>query len=137
MIRIAECCPDMEVFDLYLCRRITDIGMVGIAECSNIHLLEMRITKITDISAFKIAEFCPNIEILSITDSDDITDASIMRIAELCSNLKELDIHCSGITDASVIKIAECCPYLTLLYISGCRNFADASIMRIAECCCK
>jgi hypothetical protein len=60
----------------------------------------------TDISAIRIAEFCPNIEILTILSSRDITDASIMRIAECCSNLRQIVMPCPKITDASVIQIA-------------------------------
>lgn len=64
----------------------------------------------------------PNIEILSIKNSQNVTDVAISRIAFGCSKLRELDIsNCYEISYKSLEVIGQNCPHLVILK----RNFLN------------
>jgi hypothetical protein len=91
--------------------------------CFGIYLKWLNVDEqgISDIGLIQIAESCPNMEYLDISDCEFITDISVVKIAESCEIIKSFNLAgCYNITDACIIKIAEKCSNLRHFDISGC-----------------
>jgi hypothetical protein len=67
MIKIAECCPNMENFNISFCTEITDVSLSKIAEsCHNVNVLK--------------TSCCNKISIimeLNVSDCDNVSDESL------------------------------------------------------------
>merc|ERR550514_2163961 len=61
------------------------------------------------------------------------SDAAVIRLAEQCPGLTNVDLtNCYNITDAAVIRLAEQCPGLTNVDLYYCDNITDAAVIRLA-----
>lgn len=91
-IRIAECCPMLEVLNLSHCCKITDIAVVRIAECCPIiRVLSLEgCYAITDIAIIRIAECCPMMQVLDLSNLPEVGD--YMKIVGCCSKLRRLSL---------------------------------------------
>mmetsp|Transcript_25376 Transcript_25376/g.24277 ORF Transcript_25376/g.24277 Transcript_25376/m.24277 type:complete len:301 (-) Transcript_25376:4-906(-) len=157
IVRLAECCPYLQDLNMSHSRKITDSGLLRLAEkkkrwCevqkmnivfySNLQSLNMEMCEgITAAGVLGIVEGCPNLHSLSLRFRGSIlNDESVIKIAESCPQLRLLDLvvpECfeSYVTDASIIKLAECCHDLQSLSVSGCLDVTDISILKIVESC--
>jgi hypothetical protein len=62
---------------------------------------------ITDIGLCKVAEGCPKLNTIDLSNCKKITDVSVIKMVELCPNLQSLNLtRCPGVTDISILKIA-------------------------------
>jgi hypothetical protein len=63
-----------------------------------------------------------------VNGSDSITDISVIKIAECCPDLNVLIVaSCTNITDISMLKVFDCCHHLNYLNMHGCSNITDLS----------
>jgi hypothetical protein len=119
---------------------VRDISIIRVAEeCPNLIRLDLtECRQITDLSILKIAERCPKLQSLSLMGCFDVTDTSIIAVAEGCPNLSDLDLSiCKTISDASIIRLALKCPNLRNLNLSECDNVSDECILWLAAGCFK
>ncbi|KAM0942776.1 putative leucine-rich repeat domain superfamily, F-box-like domain superfamily [Dioscorea sansibarensis] len=76
----------------------------------------VRVQHCSDRALELVAERCPNLEILSVKNSQSVTDISMIKIALGCHMLTELDISsCYEISYKSLELIGQNCPNLTVL----------------------
>jgi hypothetical protein len=79
-------CPKLIELNISGYNRITDAGIIRIAEkCSNLQGLRS-CYELTDESLIRILESCPILHNLDISGCHDITDASFIGLAEGHSN---------------------------------------------------
>lgn len=97
-------------------QRRVDAMLRSAAEFGAGGVREIRVRHCSDASLCFAAGRSPNLEILSVRNSQSLTDASIFTIASLCPLLKELDIsNCYEISYKSFKMIGSHCPNLTIL----------------------
>jgi hypothetical protein len=141
LIKIAIGCKDLLEFDLSHCEKITDTGIIGIAEnLTNLEDLNIAhnpeidgFNYITDKGINNIAIKLLALKKLDLTDSL-LTDISLIKIAQNLFNLQYLDLTwCRLITDESIIKIAEKLTNLQYLNLSHNQLITEESIFKISE----
>jgi hypothetical protein len=86
LIRIVECCPNLESVKLSGCHDITDKSISKLADkCPHLNSLDLIGSWITDISVVRVAEKCLKLHTLDLGGSNDITDTSIVRY--ICTSM--------------------------------------------------
>lgn len=82
--------------------------------CRQLRVLRTR--HITDAAVEYIADRCPSLEVLAISNSLYITDKSITKLAAKCTNLRELDLSdCYNISDQALEAVGRHCKSLVWL----------------------
>ncbi|XP_020572352.1 F-box protein SKIP1-like [Phalaenopsis equestris] len=89
-------------------RSVSEFGAGGVRE--------IRVRHCSDASLSFAAVRSPNLQILSVKNSQSLTDASISIVASYCSLIRELDIsNCYEISYKSLEMIGKNCPNLIIL----------------------
>ena len=66
-------------------------------------------------AVIRLAEHCPGLTDVDLSDCRNITDAAVIRLAEQCPGLTDVNLNrCGNITDAAMEQLAAKCPALTL-----------------------
>ena len=128
---------------------ISDVGVLRLCKgCPNIKTLSLAIRSstnvfnLTDDSVRSIAQYCPDIEKLSLEGWEDLADNSMTALVTLTS-LKELNLsRCDDLTSAGVQSLLRSIgANIEVLVLSdedvyGCCDFCDDALLRcIGECC--
>ena len=97
---------------------ITDIGILAIANScpllSNIELSECK--KITDIGISAIAHGCPLLSSINLEDCDEITDIGISSLVMHCRFLSMIDVEgCLHISRGFIIDLGSDHPKLRII----------------------
>ena len=97
-------------------RMCADLWTPDLRDC----ILEGR-GRIDDSIIFEVANLCPDLSSLDVSNITNITDASIVKIAETCKQLQSLNVRGTGgkITDVGIQAVAASCHALTSLNVSG------------------
>eukprot|EP00899_Mesostigma_viride_P012135 jgi/Mesvir1/20922/Mv07993-RA.1 len=95
MVAFATHCPLLEELHISSCQRVTDAGMLAVANKR------------------------PRLRILKVSYCEGVTDLSLVELAQCCPNLAALDLHKSYAGNNTVLAVAEHCPGLLSLVISG------------------
>jgi hypothetical protein len=88
------------------CPRVTANGIVRIAECCPMmQVLFLNCPAITDNAIIRIAECCPKLRLLQSRNNPTITDIALIRILECCPILKKLAFNnCPRVIDAVSLR---------------------------------
>jgi len=112
---------NLSVIDLSY-TKISDLGVRYIAEhCPKLTNINLKGCNITDSSLSDLAKFCKNIAILNVSENDKISDYGIQIVAqEAKNNLKYLNVNDSPeITDQTMYYLYHYCDKLTSLLLRG------------------
>lgn len=119
---------NLQVLDLSLTVRLTDIALMHICEClKDLKVLKIRRCRaVTDISV-KLLTDLTKLEILDISECEALTSASLIDGIASRHNerMKELYLSALNISEAAVIKVAENFPNLVVLDLSYCIHIVD------------
>jgi hypothetical protein len=112
LVETAQGCPDLQEFDMLTCSRVTDTGVLALAE--NGKLVS-----------------------LAVAHSTEITDTSLVEVAKQCANLRSLYIsRCSNVTDVTLLHFGANCAYLQSLTVVGGFVCSVTSLQRLSYCQC-
>jgi len=186
---LAKYCPNLEEISIVDCARITDVTMKVIAQLENLKILSIsdcarisdtglrylaegnsvtslanldctNVSRLTDISLFRIAKFFTNIKKLSLAYCENISDTGIEHLLSL-PTLNDLDLSGTPLQDDTLAKIGKManinklviseCPYISdtglgkfctrikeklqLLDISHCKDITDKPMKIVAYNC--
>lgn len=129
------------VVDLSDCPQITDTILQALAAgCWMIQTFIMkRCQRITDAGIVKIAQCCKDLRHLDVSECEHVGeygDKALIEISKYCSKLTVLDLFgCRHVHDAGVRAIARGCPLLTTLKLTGCRDVSSVAIRALANQC--
>lgn len=119
---------NLQVLDLSLSVRLTDLALMHICEClKNLKVLKVRRCRaLTDISV-KLVVDLPQLEVLDISECEAITSAALIDgIASKRNELmKELYLSALNISEAAIVKVSENFPNLRVLDLSYCIHIID------------
>jgi hypothetical protein len=90
---------------------------------------------LTDGDIALLAQFCPSLQALTLTDCDMLTNAAVLAVAAHCPRLEELCVTRCSLTDASLHALAANCSRLDWLNVNACRALTDAGIMAVVHSC--
>eukprot|EP00899_Mesostigma_viride_P011755 jgi/Mesvir1/20580/Mv14821-RA.1 len=123
--RIAAGCPRLERLD------VPCLAFDEVYEGFGIPLGEALSKE--DISALVVG--CPGLRRLNLSRTG-LSDASVRTIAEHCPRLEHLDVSdCEGVSDAGIRAVAVGCRDLRHLAVAGCLRIKDAAIRLVAQQC--
>jgi len=119
----ADMCASLTDLDVSLCRHITDIGAIAVAQqCRSLKRLRMGSTFLRNVSLNAFASSCPGLQTVSVPNCRDITDESIQNLAQLCPDLSRLILRgCSNLSYLSLEALAEHSSVLSELNLANCR----------------
>eukprot|EP01129_Flabellula_baltica_P013312 TRINITY_DN6151_c0_g2_i1.p1 TRINITY_DN6151_c0_g2~~TRINITY_DN6151_c0_g2_i1.p1 ORF type:complete len:340 (-),score=29.91 TRINITY_DN6151_c0_g2_i1:39-1058(-) len=90
---IARNCPMLETISLHGCNQITDIGIqLLIRGCTKIHGMDLSSCPVSDQGLFSIAQSCPEIEWINLSDTALISPEGLKAVAEQCKKMAYLDV---------------------------------------------
>ncbi|KAI9593426.1 hypothetical protein BDF19DRAFT_448713 [Syncephalis fuscata] len=111
------------ISDLDICwTPIRDQSLATIVSWCGSSLRQLSVANcyITDIAVIAIAQWCPQLIKLDLTDTE-VTDDGIIELAKGCQSLQWLSLQsCEMITDEAVATLRESCPQLRWLDLEGC-----------------
>ena len=97
--------------------RILSAILSSFVMCYSVNvLLFVILQNITDDGVHKIAQGCPDLHVLCLSDCANIKDDSLISLSNHCRNLKTLEVAlCSNLTDVGFVSLAKVSfNYLTL-----------------------
>ncbi|CAN0927483.1 F-box protein At3g58530 [Linum grandiflorum] len=106
---------NLRFLDLCGAQHLSDEGLSCIAKCRNIVSLNLTwCIRITDIGVIAVAEGCTSLEFLSLFGIIGVTDKSLEALSRRCSNtLTTLDVNgCVGVKRRSRDELLQLFPYL-------------------------
>lgn len=116
-------------------------------------------SKIVDEHVRAIAEHCPNLKHISLTQCQRVTDESLEYLISKCPNLEHVTLAGCNITDKTIINLSKltkltkiniqrsnvsesalqilvrCCPKLESINLSECNNVSDILVSDICHYC--
>ncbi|XP_001626109.3 F-box/LRR-repeat protein 15 [Nematostella vectensis] len=132
--------PRLIVLDLSGCSTLTNLTSFTIAEFCPL-LKEIRLSECRWVSPdgiIQVSLCCKDLEIVDLTGCWEITDHSVCSLASFCNKLKVILLNgCYSISDDSVRAIGRLCPSLTDLGLCGCWRVSNPAISHIGEYCSK
>lgn len=129
------------VVDLSDCPQLNDTILQTIAAgCWMIQTFIMkRCQRISDAGIVKIAQCCKDLRHLDVSECDRVGeygDKALVEIGRCCPQLRVLDLFgCRHVHDLGVRAIARGCPLLTTLKLTGCQGVSSVAIQALARQC--
>lgn len=129
------------VVDLSDCPQISDTILQTLAAgCWMIQtFIIKRCQRITDAGIVKIAQCCKDLRHLDVSECEHVGeygDKALVEIGKYCPKLTVLDLFgCRHVHDAGLRAIARGCPLLTTLKLTGCRDVTSVAIRALANQC--
>lgn len=108
LVYLATKCRDLEQFVIDYCdldHKITDIGLIALANFCNVNCLHISNGQISDHSLVAIAERIPDISDLSLEFSK-VSDIGVFRLMQKCQKLESLIIHSADNQDRRITDIS-------------------------------
>ncbi|XP_068651186.1 EIN3-binding F-box protein 2-like [Aristolochia californica] len=88
---------------------------------------------ITDFGLEIIAQACPNLKSLVLSDCLQIGNKGLISISQRCSSIEKLDIfNCPLVGDEGIINVTSKCQSLLSLSIESCPNIGNPSLQAVA-----
>lgn len=83
----------------------------------------------------KIAQGCPDLEMINIAYNNKITDSSLISLSE-CLRLRILELRaCPSVSTVGLSAIARACRQLAVLDIKKCFNIDDNGMLALGQFC--
>jgi len=141
LFSLASTCKKMRSINLYCCDlpNIDDVIRVLAKTASQLEVLNLSYTKITDKSLISLATFAHALMILSIVECTPLTGSGLAKLAENCHSLYHLDLtRCVNITETSLLAFTKAAKYgckanLRELYLKCCFHTTSEVVVGIAE----
>ena len=114
-------------------------GVVRLAEsCPELqYLCVSNCVQLTDAALLALAAHCPRLATLESAGCSQFTDAGFGALARSCHLLERMDLEeCVLITDATLGVLAACCPRLEFLSLSHCELVTDEGIRQLGAAPC-
>lgn len=127
--------------DLSDCPQLNDTILQSIAAgCWMIQTFIMkRCQRISDAGIVKIAQCCKDLRHLDVSECDRVGeygDKALVEIGRCCPQLRVLDLFgCRHVHDLGVRAVARGCPRLTTLKLTGCQGVSSMAIQALAKQC--
>ncbi|GAB4851495.1 hypothetical protein Ancab_030896 [Ancistrocladus abbreviatus] len=107
--------PHLRIVDLCGAQNLSDEGLACIAKCKN--LISVNLTwciRVTDVGVVALAEGCTSLELLSLFGIVGVTDISLKALSKSCSStMKTLDVNgCINIKRRSREELLQLFPHL-------------------------
>ena len=144
VIALGKSCPHLETVYLHNCAGVGDRGVTALVQCcTDLKALDLSGTSVTDISALKIADCCPSLEIINLSRVSSLSDDGLMRIASTCTALESIVVACDPdcypgstriITDLSLYTIASHCSKLKIANFNRTDVTADGVVTLLEAC---
>ncbi|XP_050231958.1 uncharacterized protein LOC126680803 [Mercurialis annua] len=121
LVKIALCCPRLQVLQMSYCFSVTEEGIKGLLNnCSEIRHLEMN--RCIGINNLDIDIELPKLEVLQV-QGPGVDDDSLAVIAKRCQMLMHLDLEgCLNVTAKGVNEVVQKCTRLRELNLKWCDN---------------
>lgn len=105
--------------------------------CPNIEELNLsQCKKISDATCAALSNHCPKLQRLNLDSCPEITDLALKDISDGCPHLTHINLSwCELLTDNGVEALARGCPELRSFLSKGCRQLTDRAIKCIARFC--
>lgn len=146
LLNICRAAPNIQemILSTPIC---SNLGLSTIAEyCKSLTSLDVSAKRghgperIDEGGMAAIAKSCRNLNVLSLSNCEQLTDSALITIATHCANLSELKVTTRDIgliTDASLYALAhgKFAESLRVLELEGCRTITGAGILEIAKHC--
>lgn len=119
------------------CANVTDEGVVELLKVLGDRLLKLDVggLNMTTVVASGLADYCKNIESLSLDGCVHITDPSVKIIASECKEIRYFNLKETSVTDEGVIALAETGHQLVRVSLNGCEKVTGESIRTLLESC--
>lgn len=97
LLKISQCCPNLETLLMRNLPLITDVSLVAIARhCPKLTVLNMSHNKkgmdISDISMVVLGKGCPLLQRLTMNNSMKVTDIGVVKVIEGCRDMRMLNL---------------------------------------------
>lgn len=104
--------------------------------CPNIEELNLsQCKKISDATCAALSSHCPKLQRLNLDSCPEITDMSLKDLAAGCPLLTHINLSwCELLTDNGVDALTKGCPELRSFLSKGCRQLTDKAVMCLARC---
>jgi len=105
--------------------------------CPNIEELNLsQCKRISDATCAALSSHCPKLQRLNLDSCPEITDMSLKDLAAGCPLLTHINLSwCELLTDNGVDALAKGCPELRSFLSKGCRQLTDKAVMCLARYC--
>jgi Leucine-rich repeat (LRR) protein len=131
---VSQHLPHLRSLNFSYCKLITDISLIAIAEsCPLLEDLNLTETSVTDTGFQFAAQHLPHLRSLVLIDCNMITNISLIAIAESCPLLENLNLSYTSVTGFCLA--AQHLPRLRSLILNNCWGITDSSLVAIAESC--
>ena len=164
---IGQGLSSLQSVDLSYCRKLTDKGLVVLAEgCPDLRALRLAGCRFVSSGSLQaLSKNCPDLEELCLHGCVNVNDDGLSDLVTGCRRITSLDLNkcvnvgdrgvasiseasasslrtlkildCYKVGDESVLSLARFCARLETLVIGGCRNVTDESILSLANSPCK
>ncbi|KAL4592323.1 hypothetical protein LXL04_005314 [Taraxacum kok-saghyz] len=114
-------------------KKATDVRLSAIAIGTNSQLGSLsingnKVNGVTNFGLKAIANGCPSLKNLSLSNLSSISDEGIIEISKNCRNLEKIDFSQIPISNKSLISIAKNCPKLKSISVTNCPQVTDEGI---------
>lgn len=137
-LAISKLCPILAELDLTEVQ-LTDVGIKNFAENCKENLTQVILygcKKITDMGVISLAENCSNLSKVDVKGCNQVSDAAVKSLGENCKNLIEINLSgCEKVTDEGIEILAENCKNLTLVDLSDCEEVAYKGLVKLGKNC--
>ena len=133
-------CPSLKILNISMCEYLTDDGVSNILSTMT-SLTEVILlgSHIGDHGISQIAENCPNLMSIDVTDCQRVTDVGIINLVTNCKSLEKLIINdspfsSSNITNEALLQIGRSCPNLKTLAVAK-SNINNIGVNAVCKGC--
>jgi len=111
---------------------LTDGALIHIAHCKGLEALELSgVTRLTDASVANLIPNLPNLKrfLIGHTKPTKVGDETVQALAENCPNIEELDLtNASRVTSTAFENLSSKCHQLKVVRLRGVSNLTNAAI---------
>jgi hypothetical protein len=138
---LAAGCWMLQTFILQRSRRVSDAGIVKIAQCcKDLRHLDFseceHVGEYGDKALLEIGRYCSQLRVLDLFGCRHVQDIGVQAIARGCPRLTTLKLTgCQGVSSVAVRALAKQCPLLEILSLAGCIKTTNDDVAELARNC--
>ncbi|XP_074196735.1 F-box and leucine-rich repeat protein 13 isoform X2 [Rhinolophus sinicus] len=135
IVKLSECCPNLNYLNLRNCENLTDLGIRYIVNIFSLVSVDLSGTDISN-EGLTILSRHKKLKELSLSECYKITDIGIQAFCKGSLILEHLDVsYCPQLSDEVVQAVAIYCTNLTYLSIAGCPKITDSAMELLSAKC--
>ncbi|KAM5303792.1 F-box and leucine-rich repeat protein 13 [Glossophaga mutica] len=135
IVKLPECCPNLNYLSLRNCEYVTDIGIESIINIFSLVSVDLSGTSISN-EGLMILSRHKKLKELSLSECNKITDIGIQAFCKGSLILEHLDVsYCPQLSDEFIIAVAIYCINITSLNIAGCPKITDSAMEVLSAKC--